>query len=247
MSEPDFTLPANGLVVVKKIILAYYKSGASKAPVKLDDVVERSGIHLTTISGNNAFLLNAGFLQKLSATEFQFTEMGTKYAEGLDSKDDAYTREALQTILGNYRFVQNMLDFIDIQGSVSKDEFSKHLSKILEVPLKKHIKTGINCFFDLLLEADLLIKEDNTFQRTPKVKKLEVPHTEKAEIPAITPPAISPAPITGVPATISTPSVPLTIQLNIDSSTSNHQIKFIFAEISKLLGKEPSEKKATQE
>jgi hypothetical protein len=165
----EFNLPGSSFEEIQKILKGY--SHASEQ-TSLQQMSRLTGLHETSISRNNKFLVDIGLI--LGGKTKSSTELGKKLGRALEHGQglDAQTlwKEAVQT---NEK-VSGLITTLRIRGGMSESDFSSHVLYVSGQKNNPGNKTGARCVVDVLLAANLIQEENGRLLVSPAVPK-EVP------------------------------------------------------------------------
>lgn len=172
---PEFSVPSNATIDrLNQIIVGWYRSKAHESPVANAEVTKRTGVPETEVSRQNAFLQDIGILQK-EGNQFKLTPLGTEYARLLDFGQLEEAKVSLRTIFRQWNSFQQIFDYVDLKGPLSKDDVLARIGLAAEKKPTGGTRTGISAVVDLLLFCGMLVQQDSSLILNKALFKEEVP------------------------------------------------------------------------
>jgi hypothetical protein len=210
---------------LNRILKAYLRAGAYEKPVSYKDAANRSGVHPTVVSSNNKFLVSSGFLTEGGRGTFKLSEKATRYVQLLDWEKMEEAKEPLKELLPESPFVKQILDYVNINKKVTKEDLMTKIISILGLPKKSRYTAGVNSLFEMLTFSGLLQEEDGTYSSGKQLATSE-------KLPTITKPIDLPSSATVV---AKKPTIPITVSLMIDEKTDVEQLKKVLRALREVL------------
>lgn len=159
----EFRIPSNAnFQRLNEILVGWYGAKAHESPKELGEVASRTGIDQTTISRQNKFLRDAGFLEKRKSG-FQLTPLGTQYAKFIDFGQVEEAKTALRQIFREWEGFQPLFDYIDLNSPISKEDLRSRIGLAAERKYAGGNRSGIDAVITMLQFADLLGGTDEEF------------------------------------------------------------------------------------
>lgn len=227
------------------MLIAYLKAGAGEKAVRYRDASIRSGVSHTVVSANNKFFVYAGFLVEEGRGRFRLTENGVKYAQLMDWGRLEEAKEQLGKILFDCSLVGLILDYVSLQNEVTRDDLSRKIGSVAQVPKSRRFTSGINALTDMIVFSGLLQEEDDML----KIGIQEVvPVVGEPEEREITPSQfslsdyISGRSISTLPEKPREISIPISLTINVTDITDTEKLR----EILRVIKEELSGEKGTQ-
>ncbi|MCJ7497560.1 MAG: hypothetical protein MUO78_05445 [candidate division Zixibacteria bacterium] len=225
-----FSLPESSFNVVKQIIRAAFKCAPQQGSITLDEIAQTAALHRTLVSSNNKFLKSIGVLQ--GTKTFEMTDIGRELGLAIDHSDTNLSEQTLRKIVKSNEFLLRMLDAIRIRGSMETESFTSHIAISAGVPKEPRFLTGARTIIDLLLEANLLEKEDDTLKAKEEVSKdirftPETLEKEESELP----------PAKETPG-MTKPIVNINININLSFEELRENVDLLRQKIRSILGEE---------
>jgi hypothetical protein len=160
MSEEVFSLPISAYDVITKILHAYVLCGNGK--VSLNDVASRAGMNRTLVSGNNAFLVSIGLLDK--GRDKQLTPVGRALAVALGNGIVDDIRRCWRDVLTGCTATKSVIDMMRIQKTISENDIQGRVASCLGVVAAGAGRTGINTLVDLFVKAEVVELVDGAYR-----------------------------------------------------------------------------------
>ncbi len=182
---------------LNNILIGWYRAGAGDKFVRYTDVADRTGIHKNIISRQNSFLNEAGFLTMEKQGYYQLTPLGLEYVRFLDIGLIKECKQPLRKLLSEWEVIEMLLDYVDINAPVSRDDLSKRVAILTEQQVDKSgVSTGINALTDMLLFSGLMIEGEKGIERPSEEDEasregpynIEVEGERSVAIPSVSPP-----------------------------------------------------------
>ena len=167
MAEREFRLPGSPYEELVNIIVAY---GTREDAARTGDVGKLDSVHQSSVSRNNAFLVEIGVLQGESRK--MVTRRGRELAAALARKDRAETRNNWRAIVAASEFLQNVVSAVKLREGMLYPTVQAYIAHAAGQPRNKPVMNGAGAIVEILKTAGMLREEAGelvaTFDEQPK-------------------------------------------------------------------------------
>ena len=167
MAEREFRLPGSPYEELVNIIVAY---GTREDAARTGDVGKLDSVHQSSVSRNNAFLVEIGVLQGDSRK--MVTRRGRELAAALARKDRAETRNNWRAIVAASEFLQNVVSAVKLREGMLYPTVQAYIAHAAGQPRNKPVMNGAGAIIEILKAAGMLREEAGelvaTFGEQPK-------------------------------------------------------------------------------
>jgi predicted component of type VI protein secretion system len=188
MAEREFRLPGSPYEELVNIIVAY---GTREDAARTGDVGKLDSAHQSSVSRNNAFLVEIGVLQGDSRK--MVTRRGRELAAALARKDRAEIRNNWRAIVAASEFLQNVVSAVKLREGMLYPTVQAYIAHAAGQPRNKPVMNGAGAIVEILKAAGMLREEAGelvaTFDEQPKDTPQE--NGQLAKTPAESPAVIS--------------------------------------------------------
>jgi hypothetical protein len=151
--------------VLSKILVAYLKCGADKAPASSNEVAQLAKVASNNVGLNNRFFESIGLLEGQRGS-YKLTEAGANYARALDwGRVDEANKILFETIKDK-PVVQKTVSYVSLNKPVGREDLVGRIATIANVKREPRFETGIKALIDMLVVSNLL-KEEESGQLVP--------------------------------------------------------------------------------
>jgi hypothetical protein len=168
VAEREFRLPGSPYEELVNIIVAY---GTREDAARTGDVGKLDSVHQSSVSRNNAFLVEIGVLQ--GESKKMITRRGRELAVALARKDRAEIRTNWRAIVAASEFLQNVVSAVKLREGMLYPTVQAYIAHAAGQPRNKPVMTGAGAIVEILKAADMLREEAGelvaTFDEQPKV------------------------------------------------------------------------------
>ena len=211
MAEREFRLPGSPYEELVNIIVAY---GTREDAARTGDVGKLDSVHQSSVSRNNAFLVEIGVLQGDSRK--MVTRRGRELAAALARKDRAETRNNWRAIVAASEFLQNVVSAVKLREGMLYPTVQAYIAHAAGQPRNKPVMNGAGAIVEILKTAGMLREEAGElvaiFDEQPKEVLQE--NGSLAETPEVGTSVVSATVGEGVPAEAGTrPAVSIHVQV----------------------------------
>jgi hypothetical protein len=179
MAEREFRLPGSPYEELVNIIVAY---GTREDAARTGDVGKLDSVHQSSVSRNNAFLVEIGVLQGDSRKII--TRRGRELAAALARKDRAEIRTNWRAIVAASEFLQNVVSAVKLREGMLYPTVQAYIAHAAGQPRNKPVMNGAGAIVEILKAAGMLREEAGelvaTFDEQPKEAPQENGQPEKA-------------------------------------------------------------------
>jgi predicted component of type VI protein secretion system len=188
MAEREFRLPGSPYEELVNIIVAY---GTREDAARTGDVGKLDSVHQSSVSRNNAFLVEIGVLQGESRK--MVTRRGRELAAALARKDREEIRNNWRALVAASEFLQNVVSAVKLREGMLYPTVQAYIAHAAGQPRNKPVMNGAGAIVEILKAAGMLREEAGelvaTFDEQPKDTPQE--NGQLAKTPAESPPVIS--------------------------------------------------------
>jgi hypothetical protein len=167
MAEREFRLPGSPYEELVNIIVAY---GTREDAARTGDVGKLDSVHQSSVSRNNAFLVEIGVLQGDSRK--MVTRRGRELAAALARKDRAEIRNNWRAIVAASEFLQNVVSAVKLREGMLYPTVQAYIAHAAGQPRNKPVMNGAGAIVEILKAAGMLREEAGelvaTFDEQPK-------------------------------------------------------------------------------
>jgi HAMP domain-containing protein len=167
MAEREFRLPGSPYEELVNIIVAY---GTREDAARTGDVGKLDSAHQSSVSRNNAFLVEIGVLQGDSRK--MVTRRGRELAAALARKDRAEIRNNWRAIVAASEFLQNVVSAVKLREGMLYPTVQAYIAHAAGQPRNKPVMNGAGAIVGILKAAGMLREEAGelvaTFDEQPK-------------------------------------------------------------------------------
>ena len=179
MAEREFRLPGSPYEELVNIIVAY---GTREDAARTGDVGKLDSVHQSSVSRNNAFLVEIGVLQGESRKII--TRRGRELAAALARKDRAEIRTNWRAIVAASEFLQNVVSAVKLREGMLYPTVQAYIAHAAGQPRNKPVMNGAGAIVEILKAAGMLREEAGelvaTFNEQPQDTPRENGQPEKA-------------------------------------------------------------------
>ena len=154
MAEREFRLPGSPYEELVNIIVAY---GTREDAARTGDVGKLDSAHQSSVSRNNAFLVEIGVLQ--GESKKMVTRRGRELAAALARKDRAEIRNNWRAIVAASEFLQNVVSAVKLREGMLYPTVQAYIAHAAGQPRNKPVMNGAGAIVELLKAAGLLREE----------------------------------------------------------------------------------------
>ena len=183
MAEREFRLPGSPYEELVNIIVAYgTREDAARDVGKLDSV------HQSSVSRNNAFLVEIGVLQ--GESKKVVTRRGRELAAALARKDRAEIQNNWRAIAAASEFLQNVVSAVKLREGMLYPTVQAYIAHAAGQPRNKPVMNGAGAIVEILKAAGMLREEAGelvaTFDEQPEENgsPAKIPSARRSEISA---------------------------------------------------------------
>jgi hypothetical protein len=167
MAEREFRLPGSPYEELVNIIVAY---GTRDDAARTGDVGKLDSVHQSSVSRNNAFLVEIGVLQ--GESKKMVTRRGRELAAALARKDSAEIRNNWRAIVAASEFLQNVVSAVKLREGMLYPTVQAYIAHAAGQPRNKPVMNGAGAIVEILKAAGMLREEAGelvaTFDEQPK-------------------------------------------------------------------------------
>ena len=167
MAEREFRLPGSPYEELVNIIVAY---GTRDDAARTGDVGKLDSVHQSSVSRNNAFLVEIGVLQ--GESKKMVTRRGRELAAALARKDRAEIRNNWRAIVAASEFLQNVVSAVKLREGMLYPTVQAYIAHAAGQPRNKPVMNGAGAIVEILKAAGMLREEAGelvaTFDEQPK-------------------------------------------------------------------------------
>jgi hypothetical protein len=211
MAEREFRLPGSSYEELVNIVVAY---GTREDAARTGDVGKLDSVHQSSVSRNNAFLVEIGVLQGESRKII--TRRGRELAAALARKDRAEVRNNWRAIVAASEFLQNVVSAVKLREGMLYPTVQAYIAHAAGQPRNKPVMTGAGAIVEILKTAGMLREEAGELVATFEEQPQDVPQENgsPAEAPEVGATVISETVGETVPADAGTrPTVSIHVQV----------------------------------
>jgi len=154
MAEREFRLPGSSYEELVNIIVAY---GTRDDAARSGDVGRLDSVHQSSVSRNNAFLVEIGVLQ--GEEKRLITRRGRTLAVALARKDRAEIRSNWRAIVAASEFLQNVVSAVKLREGMLYPTVQAYIAHAAGQPRNKPVMNGAGAIVEILKAAGLLKDE----------------------------------------------------------------------------------------
>ena len=154
MAERDFRLPGSPYEELANIIVAY---GTRDDAARSGDVSKLDSAHQSSVSRNNAFLVEIGVLQ--GEEKKLITRRGRALAVALARKDRSEIRTNWRAIVAASEFLQNVVSAVKLREGMLYPTVQAYIAHAAGQPRNKPVMNGAGAIVEILKTAGLLKEE----------------------------------------------------------------------------------------
>jgi hypothetical protein len=198
MAEREFRLPGSPYEELVNIIVAY---GTREDAARTGDVGKLDSAHQSSVSRNNAFLVEIGVLQGESRK--MVTRRGRELAAALARKDRAEIMNNWRAIVAASEFLQNVVSAVKLREGMLYPTVQAYIAHAAGQPRNKPVMNGAGAIIEILKAAGMLREEAGelvaTFDEQPQENgqpakiAADSPAVISATVGEPVPPGIQPA------------------------------------------------------
>ncbi|HET7269468.1 MAG TPA: hypothetical protein VFI90_00135 [Rubrobacter sp.] len=167
MAEREFRLPGSPYEEIANIIVAY---GTRDEAARAGDVGKLDSVHQSSVSRNNAFLVEIGVLQ--GESKKLITRRGRSLAIALARKDRAEIRSNWRAIVAASEFLQNVVSAVKLREGMLYPTVQAYIAHAAGQPRNKPVMNGAGAIIEILKAAGMLKEEAGelvaTFDEQPE-------------------------------------------------------------------------------
>ena len=167
MAEREFRLPGSPYEELVNIIVAY---GTREDAARSGDVGKLDSVHQSSVSRNNAFLVEIGVLQ--GESQKKITRRGRELAGALARKDRAEIRNNWRAIAAASEFLQNVVSAVKLREGMLYPTVQAYIAHAAGQPRNKPVMNGAGAIVEILKAAGMLREEAGelvaTFDEQPE-------------------------------------------------------------------------------
>jgi hypothetical protein len=146
------SLPGSSWETVKKIIRAFSAAQNEENP-KVEEIASLAGVPRPVVSMNNNFLRSVGFVRP---DQWKLTEMGVRYALGLEMGNDSMAAENLCELVRAQPILNQLLSLIRARGELKVDTLKAEVMIRLGVHQNDRQAQFVKPLLDMLQESGLV-------------------------------------------------------------------------------------------
>ena len=154
MAEREFRLPGSPYEELVNIIVAY---GTRDDAARTGDVGKLDSVHQSSVSRNNAFLMEIGVLQ--GESKKLITRRGHTLAVALARKDRAEIRSNWRAIVAASEFLQNVVSAVKLREGMLYPTVQAYIAHAAGQPRNKPVMNGAGAIVEILKAAGMLKEE----------------------------------------------------------------------------------------
>jgi hypothetical protein len=154
MVEREFRLPGSPYEELVNIIVAY---GTREDAARSGDVGKLDSVHQSSVSRNNAFLVEIGVLQ--GESKKMVTRRGRELAAALARKDRAEIRNNWRAIVAASEFLQNVVSAVKLREGMLYPTVQAYIAHAAGQPRNKPVMNGAGAIVEILKAAGMLREE----------------------------------------------------------------------------------------
>jgi len=170
MAEREFRLPGSPYEELVNIIVAY---GTREDAARSGDVGKLDSVHQSSVSRNNAFLVEIGVLQGDSRK--MVTRRGRELAAALARKDRAEIRTNWRAIVAASEFLQNVVSAVKLREGMLYPTVQAYIAHAAGQPRNKPVMNGAGAIVEILKSAGMLREEAGELVATFDERPQDVP------------------------------------------------------------------------
>jgi len=170
MAEREFRLPGSPYEELVNIIVAY---GTREDAARSGDVGKLDSVHQSSVSRNNAFLVEIGVLQGDSRK--MVTRRGRELAAALARKDRAEVRTNWRAIVAASEFLQNVVSAVKLREGMLYPTVQAYIAHAAGQPRNKPVMNGAGAIVEILKSAGMLREEAGELVATFDERPQDVP------------------------------------------------------------------------
>jgi hypothetical protein len=167
MAEREFRLPGSPYEELVNIVVAY---GTRDDAASTGDVGKLDSVHQSSVSRNNAFLVEIGVLQ--GESKKMVTRRGRELAAALARKDRAEIRNNWRAIVAASEFLQNVVSAVKLREGMLYPTVQAYIAHAAGQPRNKPVMNGAGAIVEILKAAGMLREEAGelvaTFDEQPQ-------------------------------------------------------------------------------
>ena len=154
MAEREFRLPGSPYEELVNIIVAY---GTRDDAARTGDVGKLDSVHQSSVSRNNAFLVEIGVLQ--GESKKMVTRRGRELAAALARKDRGEIRNNWRAIVAASEFLQNVVSAVKLREGMLYPTVQAYIAHAAGQPRNKPVMNGAGAIVEILKAAGMLREE----------------------------------------------------------------------------------------
>jgi len=154
MAEREFRLPGSPYEELVNIIVAY---GTREDAARTGDVGKLDSAHQSSVSRNNAFLVEIGVLQ--GESKKMVTRRGRELAAALARKDRAEIGNNWRAIVAASEFLQNVVSAVKLREGMLYPTVQAYIAHAAGQPRNKPVMNGAGAIVEILKSAGMLREE----------------------------------------------------------------------------------------
>jgi hypothetical protein len=154
MAEREFRLPGSPYEELVNIIVAY---GTREDAARTGDVGKLDSVHQSSVSRNNAFLVEIEVLQ--GESKKMVTRRGRELAAALARKDRAKIRNNWRAIVAASEFLQNVVSAVKLREGMLYPTVQAYIAHAAGQPRNKPVMNGAGAIVEILKAAGMLREE----------------------------------------------------------------------------------------
>ena len=154
MAESEFRLPGSTYEELVNIIVAY---GTREDAARTGDVGKLDSAHQSSVSRNNAFLMEIGVLQ--GESKKMVTRRGRELALALARKDHAEIRNNWRAIVAASELLQNVVSAVKLREGMLYPTVQAYIAHAAGQPRNKPVMNGAGAIVEILKTAGMLREE----------------------------------------------------------------------------------------
>ena len=154
MAEREFRLPGSPYEELVNIIVAY---GTREDAARTGDVGKLDSVHQSSVSRNNAFLVEIGVLQ--GESKKMVTRRGRELAAALARKDRAEIGNNWRAIAAASEFLQNVVSAVKLREGMLYPTVQAYIAHAAGQPRNKPVMNGAGAIVEILKSAGMLREE----------------------------------------------------------------------------------------
>ena len=148
MTAEKIALPRSSIAELCKIIMAYVQVRNEASPKQVADL---AAVNQTQVSGNNAFLCQAGIID--GGRKKKCTELGRRLGRSLEHEREDEITSAWRDVVQKTEFLSNLVSTVRLQQTKTEKDFVDHVLFVADAKRHRNSLAGARTVLDILTTA----------------------------------------------------------------------------------------------